>query len=57
MLFRSTGDLDEATAERLHGLLREMHDEHGLTALIATHNPRLAAACDRVLTLADGRLA
>lgn len=51
-----TGDLDEDTAERLHGLLREMHAEHGLTSLIATHNPRLAASCDRVLTLRDGRL-
>ena len=52
-----TGDLDEHTAETLHGLLREMHKERGLTSLIATHNPRLAAACDRVLRLADGRLA
>ena len=52
-----TGDLDEHTAETLHALLREMHRERGLTSLIATHNPRLAAACDRVLRLADGRLA
>ena len=51
-----TGDLDEHTAESLHELLREMHREHGLTSLIATHNPRLAAACDRVLRLEDGRL-
>jgi lipoprotein-releasing system ATP-binding protein len=51
-----TGDLDEATAEALHGLLREMHREHGLTSIIATHNPRLAAACDRVLRLEGGRL-
>ena len=51
-----TGDLDEQTAETLHDLLREMHREHGLTSLIATHNPRLAAACDRVLRLEDGRL-
>jgi lipoprotein-releasing system ATP-binding protein len=51
-----TGDLDEHTAESLHELLREMHRERGLTSLIATHNPRLAAACDRVLRLADGRL-
>ena len=36
-----TGDLDENTAEALHGLLREMHTEYGLTAIIATHNPRL----------------
>jgi ABC-type lipoprotein export system ATPase subunit len=37
-------------------LLREMHRESGLTSIIATHNPRLAAACDRVLRLEDGRL-
>jgi lipoprotein-releasing system ATP-binding protein len=51
-----TGDLDEHTAETLHELLREMHKERGLTSLIATHNPRLAAACDRILRLEDGRL-
>jgi len=51
-----TGDLDEHTADSLHELLREMHRERGLTSIIATHNPRLAAACDRVLRLEDGRL-
>ena len=51
-----TGDLDEHTAETLHELLREMHRERGLTSIIATHNPRLAAACDRVLRLEDGKL-
>lgn len=51
-----TGDLDEHTADALHALLREMHREQGLTAVIATHNPRLAAICDRVLRLEDGRL-
>jgi lipoprotein-releasing system ATP-binding protein len=51
-----TGDLDEHTAETLHALLREMHAERGLTSIIATHNPRLAAACDRVLRLEEGRL-
>ena len=52
-----TGDLDEATADSLHHLLREMHAEFGLTAIIATHNPRLAAQCDRTLRLEGGRLA
>ena len=51
-----TGDLDEHTAETLHDLLREMHRERGLTSIIATHNPRLSAACDRVLRLEEGRL-
>jgi len=51
-----TGDLDEATADALHQLLRDMHAEFGLTAVIATHNPRLAAQCDRTLRLEGGRL-
>jgi lipoprotein-releasing system ATP-binding protein len=51
-----TGDLDEHTADTLHALLKEMHRERGLTSVIATHNPRLAAACDRVLRLEDGKL-
>ena len=51
-----TGDLDEQTGDALHRLLREMHQEHGLTSLIATHNLRLAAACDRALRLEDGIL-
>jgi lipoprotein-releasing system ATP-binding protein len=51
-----TGDLDEATADALHQLLRDMHTEFGLTAIIATHNPRLAAQCDRTLRLEGGKL-
>jgi lipoprotein-releasing system ATP-binding protein len=51
-----TGDLDEATADSLHQLLRDMHSEFGLTAVIATHNPRLAAQCDRTLRLEGGKL-
>lgn len=51
-----TGDLDEGTADALHALLREMHAEFGLTAIIATHNPRLAQQCDRVLRLEGGSL-
>jgi len=51
-----TGDLDEATADALHQLLRTMHAEFGLTAIIATHNPRLAAQCDRTLRLEGGKL-
>ena len=51
-----TGDLDESTADALHLLLRDMHRDFGLTSVIATHNLKLAAACDRVLRLHDGRL-
>ncbi len=51
-----TGDLDERTGDSLSALLRQMHRERGLTSVIATHNPRLAAACDRVLRLEGGAL-
>ena len=51
-----TGDLDEATADSLHALLREMHRERNLSSVIATHNMRLAASCDRVFRLEAGRL-
>ena len=51
-----TGDLDETTADSLHALLRDMHRERRLSSVIATHNTRLAAACDRVLRLEAGRL-
>jgi lipoprotein-releasing system ATP-binding protein len=52
-----TGNLDEATARDLHQLLRDVHAECGLTSIIVTHNPVLAAACDRVLRLIGGKLA
>jgi lipoprotein-releasing system ATP-binding protein len=52
-----TGNLDEATAREVHLLLREMHAEYGLTSVVVTHNPALAASCDRMLRLAGGRLA
>ncbi len=51
-----TGDLDEPTADALHALLREMHRDFHLTSIIATHNPRLAAACDRIVRLEAGQL-
>jgi predicted ABC-type transport system involved in lysophospholipase L1 biosynthesis ATPase subunit len=33
-----------------------MHTEHGLTSVIVTHNPILAAACDRTVRLEGGRI-
>ena len=51
-----TGNLDETTAADLHRLVREMHAEHGLTSVIVTHNPALAASCDRTLRLVGGGL-
>jgi lipoprotein-releasing system ATP-binding protein len=52
-----TGNLDRATGDSLHALLRDLVRGRGLTVLVVTHNEHLAAGCDRVLRLDGGRLA
>jgi lipoprotein-releasing system ATP-binding protein len=52
-----TGNLDRATGQTLHELLRRLAGEHRLSVLVVTHNEELARACDRVLHLEGGRLA
>ena len=51
-----TGNLDEDTSARIFDLLMKAVKERGVSALIATHNQRLAAQMDRVLTLENGYL-
>lgn len=51
-----TGNLDEVTGETIHSLIRQLQTEEQLTAIIVTHNQRLAAICDRVLQLENGKL-
>jgi lipoprotein-releasing system ATP-binding protein len=51
-----TGNLDTHAADEVFALLREMHRDEGLTVLVVTHDPRLAARCDRVIELVDGRI-
>jgi putative ABC transport system ATP-binding protein len=48
-----TGNLDSASAREVLGLLRAARDR-GQTLLIVTHDARVAAAADRVVTLRDG---
>jgi putative ABC transport system ATP-binding protein len=50
-----TGSLDSASAVEVLGLLRAAH-AGGQTLLLATHDARVAAAADRVVTMRDGRL-
>ena len=52
-----TGNLDTASADEVFAQLRRMHDERGTTFVIVTHDPRLAARCDRLVELVDGRIA
>lgn len=51
-----TGNLDPATSDRVFDALLDLVRETGLSALIATHNPALAARMDRTVHLNAGRL-
>lgn len=51
-----TGNLDEATADTVFDEFLRLVREQGASALIATHNERLAARMDRVVRLKEGRL-
>ena len=52
-----TGALDTRTGRSVLGLLRELVDRDGHTVVMVTHDPVAAAYADRVILLADGRLA
>ena len=52
-----TGDLDNRTADAVMDLIAKLHKDYRLTSLIVTHNHAFARRCDRVLHLAQGRLA
>jgi len=50
-----TGNLDSRTGREVLGLMSELNDE-GRTILVVTHDPRLVAYADRVVTMQDGRV-
>ena len=52
-----TGNLDTASSDEVFVLLRRMHAERGISFVVVTHDPRLAARCDRTVELIDGRIA
>jgi ABC-type lipoprotein export system ATPase subunit len=52
-----TGNLDTHTADDIFALLREFNRQSNCACLIVTHDPRLAARCDRIVRLVDGRIA
>jgi putative ABC transport system ATP-binding protein len=52
-----TGALDTVASRHVLELLRALVDRHGGTVLLVTHDPMAAAYADRVLILADGRIA
>ena len=51
-----TGNLDSASSDEVFALMRRMHSELKISFLVVTHDSRLAARCDRVIELVDGRI-
>ncbi|XXF80547.1 ABC transporter ATP-binding protein [Myxococcaceae bacterium GXIMD 01537] len=51
-----TGNLDPATGEGIHQLLREVNRDLGITAVVVTHNETLARSMPRRLRLAAGQV-
>ena len=51
-----TGNLDVETSDVVFAELLRVSREHGVAAVIATHNRELAARMDRVVTLRDGKV-
>lgn len=51
-----TGNLDTHTADDIFALLRQVNQREGTSFLVVTHDPRLAARCDRIVELVDGSI-
>ena len=51
-----TGNLDTRTAENVFELFRRFNAQFGCAVLVVTHDPRLAAGCQRTVELVDGRI-
>ncbi len=51
-----TGNLDTQAATEVFDLMRSFHRDFGTSFLIVTHDPRMAARCDRLIEIIDGRI-
>jgi ABC-type lipoprotein export system ATPase subunit len=51
-----TGNLDTTTGVEIMRLLKELNQGYGLTLIVVTHDPEVAAFADRVVRLRDGRV-
>ena len=49
-----SGNLDSMTKQEIHALLFKLRKDYGQTIVIVTHDPSLAAMCDRTLVIKDG---
>lgn len=51
-----TGNLDSRTGDDILNLLLDLRHDRGMTVLVATHDPRIATRCDRLIQLGDGKV-
>ena len=51
-----TGNLDSTTGEKIENLLFDLNKKKGITLIIVTHDPELAARCDRQIHVRDGEI-
>jgi putative ABC transport system ATP-binding protein len=51
-----TGNLDTKTGVEILALLQDLHKSLGATVVIVTHDPHVAAACSRTISVRDGRI-
>ncbi|RQD77223.1 MAG: ABC transporter ATP-binding protein, partial [Candidatus Syntrophonatronum acetioxidans] len=51
-----TGSLDSKTTLEVNRLMREINEEYNTTFIVVTHDRHIAAECDRVVELVDGRV-
>jgi len=51
-----TGNLDSRTGDDILSLIRDLHARLGSTVVIVTHDMKVAASCDRTITLRDGQI-
>jgi len=51
-----TGALDQASGQQVLGLLDELHEQHGRTIILVTHDESIARRADRVIRMVDGRI-
>jgi len=51
-----TGNLDTASSDEVFALMRRFNRELRTTFLVVTHDPRIAAGCDRIVEIVDGKV-
>jgi putative ABC transport system ATP-binding protein len=51
-----TGNLDSKSGAEIMDILRGLHEQQGLTIVMVTHDPDLAAQCERIVHLFDGQI-